>query len=540
MCILAAGTGSRLRFAEGALHKALVPIAGRAVISRIIDQFPPDARLVVALGHLGDQVAQYLSLAHPGRSIRTVSVEPFTGPGSGPGRSLSCCAVHLDQPFVLTAVDTLAGDIPALGAESWMGVARVPDPERWLTLEADSGGAVRALRERVPGSPLAFVGLAWITRPDLFLSGLAADDAAGGERQVTPGFEALIAGGVTVRAQEVTWSDTGSPDTYARTLASHDQSLPERLADDITFLEPPRVIKWFRDPAAARRRASRGEALDGVVPAVHPAPEPWLVHDFAVGEPLRGVDAEGVAALLSWAEETLWRPAPRDDAFAADCRAFHLDKTLGRLGAYLAREGAGREEPEIEIDGRPTRPVADVLAQWIDTIVADAVPSTFHGDLHEGNVIRTADGFRLIDWRDAFGSSTVRGDRLYDLAKFLHTLELPESEMSAGTYRVIHTGDRAVRLGHPDPAGRRDARRRFWAHCRERGYPERSLGLIDALVFVNMAPLYPGAMGDYLYLLGRWLLDISTTAPDGEARDRLFTAGLAAGVDARGTSPTGA
>ena len=73
----------------------------------------------------------------------------------------------------------------------------------------------------------------------------------------------------------------------ADTRRTNADALPERAADDITYLEPPRVIKWFRDPAAAARRVARGRDLAAVVPAIHEAPAGWLVHDFAEGQPLR-------------------------------------------------------------------------------------------------------------------------------------------------------------------------------------------------------------------------------------------------------------
>ncbi len=32
--------------------------------------------------------------------------------------------------------------------------------------------------------------------------------------------------------------------------------------------------------------------------------------------------------------------------------------------------------------------------------------------------------------------------------------------------------------------------------------------MIDAIVYINMAPLYDRALGDYLYAFGRWLLEL--------------------------------
>ena len=40
----------------------------------------------------------------------------------------------------------------------------------------------------------------------------------------------------------------------------------------------------------------------------------------------------------------------------------------------------------------------------------------------------------------------------------------------------------------------------------------RAIGTVDALVFINMAPLYERTLGDYLYYLGRWLLEVTHRA----------------------------
>ena len=52
VCILAAGIGSRNKCIEG-LHKALLPLNNKPVISHIIDSFPQDVEIVIAFGCIG-------------------------------------------------------------------------------------------------------------------------------------------------------------------------------------------------------------------------------------------------------------------------------------------------------------------------------------------------------------------------------------------------------------------------------------------------------------------------------------------------------
>jgi dTDP-glucose pyrophosphorylase len=513
-------------FADGALHKALAPLGNRAVLTHVIEGFPDDARFVVAVGHRADQVRAYLALAHPHRDIRIVDVPNYAGPGSGPGCSVLACAEHLTEPFALTAADSIVSRTPPLQGTSWMGVSRVDDPTAYLTLETSPDGLVTGFQERTGPSPLAFVGVAWIAEPDVFLAAASAA-ATDGELQVTPGFAGLLAAGTDVLAAPCDWIDTGTTATYAEARRRYaEEPHGGRAAIDVTYLLSGRVVKWFRDPAGADRRVERARDLGAAVPAIVDAPSGWLAYERVEGETLRDrLDADGVVELLDWSAATLWDDRPGGEEFSAAVRRFYGDKTLARLAAYLADRGGAEPPGGLVLNGVPTPTVAEAVARELDGLVDAAVPSAFHGDLHEGNVIAGPDGPRLIDWRDDFGGLSDRGDRLYDLAKLLHTLELPESVMSAGTFATTAAGDGLV-VSHPDTAQRRDARAAFWRWCAGHGIDGHALGVVDAIIFVNMAPLYEPALGDHLYRLGRWLLEVGRRSDSDAAREAAFTGAL--------------
>jgi NDP-sugar pyrophosphorylase family protein len=69
VCILASGKGTRMGPLGLKLAKALHPIGGKAIISRIIEKFPIETEFLVSLGFHGEQVKQYLSLAHEDRKM---------------------------------------------------------------------------------------------------------------------------------------------------------------------------------------------------------------------------------------------------------------------------------------------------------------------------------------------------------------------------------------------------------------------------------------------------------------------------------------
>ncbi|MCB0337573.1 MAG: NTP transferase domain-containing protein, partial [Bdellovibrionales bacterium] len=142
VCILAAGMGTRSRSQGEGVHKALLPLGNQAVLSQIVGQFSIGTHFVIAVGHCGDQIRQYMELAHPERECTFVEVDNYDGPGSGPGYSLFACKEYLNEPFVFTAVDTLVPHRLPEFQGNWIGVSKVSDPENWCTVDADDDGAV--------------------------------------------------------------------------------------------------------------------------------------------------------------------------------------------------------------------------------------------------------------------------------------------------------------------------------------------------------------------------------------------------------------
>ena len=86
-----AGKGTRLLGLSKHFNKALVDVNGRPSISYIIEKFDITTRFVIALGHKGHDVRDFLRIAYPERQFEFVTVDPYEGPGSGLGFTLLEC-----------------------------------------------------------------------------------------------------------------------------------------------------------------------------------------------------------------------------------------------------------------------------------------------------------------------------------------------------------------------------------------------------------------------------------------------------------------
>ena len=97
VCILAAGTGSRMGKFTKVFNKALIPLKGKPAICHIINKFSIDTSIVIAVGYKKDTIIEYLTYNYPERNLKFISVDKWSGEGSGPGYSLLCCKDYFNN-----------------------------------------------------------------------------------------------------------------------------------------------------------------------------------------------------------------------------------------------------------------------------------------------------------------------------------------------------------------------------------------------------------------------------------------------------------
>ena len=81
--ISSAGIGSRVAGLSAVPNKSMLPINYKAIISRILNKFDPSIVTVIAIGHYGNLVREFIKIAHPERKFIFVKIDKYTGQGSG-------------------------------------------------------------------------------------------------------------------------------------------------------------------------------------------------------------------------------------------------------------------------------------------------------------------------------------------------------------------------------------------------------------------------------------------------------------------------
>ena len=90
--ILAAGYGRRMGPFSRIINKSLVPYNNRPLISHIFDQFDSvTTRFVVACGHMGSQVKDYVGAVHADKNVVFVDIADYAEDHTGPATTIQHC-----------------------------------------------------------------------------------------------------------------------------------------------------------------------------------------------------------------------------------------------------------------------------------------------------------------------------------------------------------------------------------------------------------------------------------------------------------------
>jgi len=225
-----AGRGTRLRPHTLTTPKPLVHVAGRPVMSYILDDLVALGvdEMVFIVGYLGDVVRDYMEREYP--AIRVHFVEQAVQDGTA--GAIKLAEPWADDDLLIVFVDTLfdadlslANTLP----QGWSGVIwakEVEDYHRFGVILTDETGAMTRIVEKPtePVSKLANIGLYFIRDTALLFEGinhvLSRPPSASGEYYLTDAFQYMVDRGARIQAAPVAgWYDCGQADALLTTHA---------------------------------------------------------------------------------------------------------------------------------------------------------------------------------------------------------------------------------------------------------------------------------------------------------------------------------
>ena len=502
-CILAAGRGTRNDNVSG-LHKALLPLENKPVISHIIEKLG-DVEIIIAVGYKSEQIKSYMDLVHFDRNITYVDVDNYDGLGSGPGYSLLCCKSELQEPFVFTSVDTLIDDeidIMSIG-ENWLGVSSV-DKDNSLQYCLVEGS--KYLDKLYYGSgDTAYIGMAGIQNYKAFWDSLERHKIIKDEYQVIHGFDGLT----HMKLINFTWYDTGNNESYMDTKKVFCNDVVANKSDEAIFLDNGKVVKYFDDTIKVTKRVNRVKYLNGNTPDILLVNPNMYSYDFIDGYLLSNITDELVMSnFLHYCRKNLWTHRDNNDSFIDDCKEMYEFKTKQRVEVF-----ANTKLDKINrINGIEVQPIQTMLDKidW-ESLYKSAIAVNFHGDLQPENILYdySNDKFFLIDWRQQFGKSLEVGDVYYDLAKLYHAIMINGQTILKDMFDYTIT-DSSAQVSFYAKSNLVFFNQIFIDFCHKNDYIWSKVELLGILQYFNICGLYEnfkgGKYGDFLFLYGKYLL----------------------------------
>lgn len=508
VCILTAGQGTRMGALGKKINKSLLPFKGQAILSHIINQFDATTEFIIALGFLGDQVQNYLKIAHPKLNVRFVNVSKWRGRGSGPGTSLLACENELKEAFHLFVCDGIWDFSEKIFSTNTLDVAVCPgDPANYCNILGEDGHVSKIYDKEIPPKVkefYSFTGHAFIKDYKVFFNAIKGSiKLVQGECQLIDGFYPLIKK-KKLRLNVIKWTDLGTLKQYQKAMAES-SAYDFSKTDEMFYHTGSTIIKFFIDERLTRDRYERAMQNPSIFPAKLNIAGQFYGYQYQRGQTFYEAGTPtSFLNFLDWAHKNLWiKKTFPEESFEMLCEKFYQTKSLERIELYHRHY---KDDDKISsINSRLIPPLKKVLTTIDWRKINQGIPSFFHGDLQFDNIIMEKNKFTMIDWRQNFAGSIDVGDKYYDLAKLLGGIWLQYDLIKKGLF-WLRTENDSVQYDFAQRASAKEMEVLLKKYVDDNKLDWKKIKTITGLIYLNMAPLHHDPFSRLLFFLGKDIL----------------------------------
>ena len=224
-----AGAGTKLRPHTYTQPKALIPLAGKTILSIIVDQLMEAGinEFIFIVGYLGEKIQDFVRQKYP--QLTAHFVYQNERQGIGHAVLLTRSIVGEDEVFIVLGDTICEYDVKDVLSQphSLLGVKRVDDPRNFGVAELEDDGSHRPCRGKAPDPQIKY-GPGWHLpypgdRNVLFNcleTNIRNQVTSYGEYNLTDAIECMIRSGVKFRAFKVqNWFDCGKKETLLESNA---------------------------------------------------------------------------------------------------------------------------------------------------------------------------------------------------------------------------------------------------------------------------------------------------------------------------------
>ncbi len=239
-----AGAGTKLRPHTYTQPKALIPLAGKTILSIIVDQLREAGihEFIFIIGYLGDKIQDYVKGKYP--DITSHFVHQNERQGIGHAIMLTRDIVQDDELFIVLGDSICEYNVQDVISNefSMVGVKRVDDPRDFGVAEINEEGFVSKVVEKpqIPKSNMALVGIYRVKESHVLFNCLESNIKnqlkSRGEYNLTDALECMIQQGVKIQPYKVqNWFDCGKKDSLLESNATLLKKFGHTIAEDHQF-----------------------------------------------------------------------------------------------------------------------------------------------------------------------------------------------------------------------------------------------------------------------------------------------------------------
>lgn len=237
-----AGAGTKLRPHTYTQPKALIPIAGKTILSFIVDQLQEAGvkEYIFIVGYLGEKIQDFVQQAYP--HLQTHFVYQNERQGTGHAIQLTQGIVGDDDVIVVLGDTICEYDVKEVvnSPVSMLGIKKVDDPRSFGVAELDEDDNVERVVEKpaIPKSNMALVGIYKIKETHLLFECLGQifteNIRTHGAYNLTDALQCMINKGASFKGFRVqNWYDCGKKET----LLDSNATLLKKIGGNVNPLQ---------------------------------------------------------------------------------------------------------------------------------------------------------------------------------------------------------------------------------------------------------------------------------------------------------------
>ena len=501
-----AGIGSRLEDLTRNYNKSLLPYQNKPLISHLIDKFSPSTEFVIALGHKGNLVKQYLKICYPQKKIQFVKIDNYNKKGSGLGYTLYKSRKFLQKPFLFCPCDGLFKKIKINKNKNNIFFKPNLNNGNYRYIEIDKKKILIREKKKTQEKVKLYTGISFIKDFKKFWKYADVKD----KNFVTIGesfpINKMINDGSKFTINRIEWDDFGNIKEYEKNNKVKNLRILHKENETIYFVNK-KVIKFNNDNDFIKGRVNRAKILLPFVPKIENYSNNFYCYKKIEGK----VFSDCISRLnlnnlfehcsKFWKFQNLNHKQKKK--FTKECLFFYKDKSIIRINKYLKSNKTFDNYKFI--NNQKVEKVKVLLKKIPWQKINDGVCVRFHGDLHFENILKTKNGFKFLDWRQDFNNEKKYGDIYYDLAKIMHGIYVSHKEVYENNFS-IKTDLKKVKIKIKRNRSSVLAENLFKKWLMKNSFDIKKVMIITALIYLNISPLHHYPYNNFLFLLGKKIL----------------------------------